>query len=179
MSFPIPAILENENLKLLRLQQDDFERLYKVASDPEIWTQHPNPDRYKKEVFENFFKGAIESKGAFLVLDKNNNDVLGCTRFYDYDADDKSVLIGYTFYGRNSWGKNINPAVKKLMLDYAFQYVDKVIFHVGKENIRSQIAMERLGAIKTGEEEIAYFGETPKTNVIYTISAQQWTLSGT
>lgn len=179
MNFPIPAILENENLKLLPLQQDDFERLYKVASDPEMWAQHPNPDRYKREAFENFFKGAIESKGAFLVLDKKNNDVLGCTRFYDYDADDKSVLIGYTFYGRNSWGRNINPVVKKLMLDYAFQYVDKVIFHVGKQNIRSQIAMERLGAIKTGEEEIAYFGETPKTNVIYTISAQQWTLSGT
>ncbi|AYO57845.1 GNAT family N-acetyltransferase [Chryseobacterium sp. 6424] len=179
MSFPIPAILENEKLKLIQLQQDDFERLYKVASDPEIWAQHPNPDRYKRDVFGNFFKGAIESKGAYLVLDKKNNDVLGSTRFYDYDADDKSVLIGYTFYGRNSWGKKINPAVKKLMLDYAFQYVDKVIFHVGKENIRSQIAIERLGAIKTGEEEIAYFGETPKTNVIYTISAQQWTLSGT
>lgn len=179
MSFPIPAILENENLKLLPLQQDDFERLYKVASDPEMWAQHPNPDRYKKEVFENFFKGAIESKGAFVVLNKENSELLGCTRFYDFDAENRTVLIGYTFYGRDSWGKNINPAVKKLMLDYAFQYVDKVIFHVGKENIRSQIAMERLGAIKTGEEEIAYFGEAPKTNVIYTISAQQWALPRT
>lgn len=174
MNFSIQPILENENFKLIPLQENDFKRLYVVASDPKVWEQHPNKERYKREVFENFFKGAMESKGAFLVVSKDSGEVLGCTRFYDFDRENKSILIGYTFYGRNSWGKNVNPQIKKMMLDYIFQYVETVIFHVGKENIRSQVAMERLGAEKAGEEEIAYFGELPKINVVYEIRKENW-----
>ncbi|MBU8882391.1 GNAT family N-acetyltransferase [Kaistella sp. DKR-2] len=174
MDFSVQTILENENFKLIPLQENDFERLYDVASDPKVWEQHPNKERYKREVFENFFKGAIESKGAFLVVSKDSGEVLGCTRFYDFDEENSSILIGYTFYGRNSWGKNVNPQIKKVMLDYIFQYVETVIFHVGKDNIRSQIAMERLGAEKMREEEIAYFGELPKINVVYEIKKEDW-----
>ena len=174
MNFSIQPILENENFKLIPLQENDFERLYVVASDPKVWEQHPNKERYKREVFENFFKGAMESKSAFLVVSKDSGEVLGCTRFYDFNRENKSILIGYTFYGRNSWGKNVNPQIKKMMLDYIFQYVETVIFHVGKENIRSQVAMERLGAEKAGEEEIAYFGELPKINVVYEIRKENW-----
>ncbi len=174
MDFSVQTVLENESFKLIPLQESDFERLYDVASDPKVWEQHPNKERYKREVFENFFKGAMESKGAFLVVSKDSGGVLGCTRFYDVDEENSSILIGYTFYGRNSWGKNVNPQVKKMMLDYIFQYVETVIFHVGKDNIRSQTAMERLGAEKMREEEIAYFGELPKINVVYEIRKENW-----
>lgn len=170
----IQPILENENFKLIPLQENDFEKLYRVASDPKVWEQHPNKDRYKRDVFENFFQGAMKSKGAFLILDKISNEVLGSTRFYDFNEKENNILIGYTFYGTNSWGKNVNPQVKKLMLDYIFQFVESVIFHVGKDNIRSKRAIQRLGAIQIGEEEIAYFGELSKTNVIFEIKKENW-----
>ena len=174
MNFSIQPNLENENYKLIPLKKNHFERLFEVASDPKVWEQHPNKDRYKREVFENFFKGALESKGAFLIIDKQSNEVLGSTRFYDFNEEKNSILIGYTFYGTKSWGKNINPQVKKLMLDYIFQFVETAIFHVGKNNIRSQKAMEKLGAKKISEEEIAYYGELPKINVIYEIRNSDW-----
>lgn len=174
MNFSIQPTLENENYKLTPLQQGNFEVLYKVASDPEVWAMHPNKERYKKEVFQNFFTGALESKGAFLIVDKRSGEVLGSTRFYDYDGENKSILIGYTFYGTSSWGKTINAQVKKLMLDYIFHYVDQVVFHVGRENIRSVKAMEKLGAEKIGEEEIAYFGEESKINSIFQIKKDDW-----
>lgn len=174
MNFSIQPILENENYKLIPLVENHFERLFEIASDPKVWEQHPNKDRYKREVFENFFKGALESKGAFLIIVRQSNEVLGSTRFYDFDEEKKSILIGYTFYGTKSWGKKINPQVKKLMLDYIFQFVETAIFHVGKNNIRSQKAMEKLGAKKIGEEEIAYYGELPRINVIYEIQKSDW-----
>ncbi len=102
----LQPILENENVKLLPLQEDDFEVLYQVASDPLIWEQHPNKDRHKREVFQTFFEGAIASKGAFLIIDKKKNNIIGSTRFYDYNDTDRSLLIGYTFYGRNYWGSD-------------------------------------------------------------------------
>ncbi|WP_374442796.1 GNAT family N-acetyltransferase [Epilithonimonas sp.] len=165
----IQPILENDFVKLIPLEENDFESLFSVASDPKIWEQHPNKDRYKREVFQNFFKGAMESKGAFKIVEKNTGEIAGSTRFYDYNPEDSSIFIGYTFYARKFWGSKLNPQVKKLMLDYIFQFVDKVNFHVGKDNIRSQKAMEKLGAKKVDEINVAYFGEPEKLNVVYEI----------
>lgn len=174
MNFSIQPVLENENLKLIPLRENDFERLYKVASDPEIWEQHPNKNRYEIEVFRNFFKGALASKGAFLVLDKSTNEIAGSTRFYDFNDDENSIFIGYTFYGTKFWGKGLNSNAKKLMLDYIFQFTEKVIFHVGATNFRSQKAMEKLGAIKTQEIVVAYFGEPDRLNFQYEIKKEDW-----
>lgn len=169
MNFSIQPELENEQYQLIPLSQGDFEALYEVASDPKVWEQHPNKNRFEKDVFKNFFNGAIESKGAFKIVEKSSGDIIGSTRFYDFDENKNSVFIGYTFYGTKSWGRGINPQIKKLMLDYIFQYVDKVHFHIGKENFRSQTALERLGGKKIAEEEVAYFGEPTRTNFVYEI----------
>ncbi len=174
MNFSVQPVLENEEFQLIPLQQGDFESLYEVASDPKVWEQHPSKDRYKREVFENFFTGAMESKGAFKIIEKATGDVLGSSRYYDFDEEDNHIFIWYTFYGTKSWGKGINPQVKKLMLDYIFQFVDKVHFHVGKENFRSQTALERLGGQKIAEEEVAYFGEASRTNFVYEIKKENW-----
>lgn len=176
MPLNIQPILENDIIILYPLQESDFDDLYAVASDPKIWEQHPNRDRWKKEDFRVFFDGAMESKGAFKIVDKNSGKPLGSTRFYDYDPQDDSILIGYTFFGRECWGKNINRQAKKLLLDYIFQYVSKVYFHIGSGNLRSQIAIGRIGAAKVGEQDISYFGETPKSNFVYIIEKQNYTL---
>ena len=165
-----PENLQNELVKLVPLQENDFEELYQVASDKLIWEQHPNKMRYERAVFENYFEGAMQSKGAFFIRDTNSNEPMGCTRFYDFDENDSSVLIGYTFIGRQFWGKGYNKALKKIMLDYAFQFVDKVFFHIGAQNIRSQKAIEKIGAIKVDEFEVAYYGEISKLNFVYLIS---------
>lgn len=170
----IQPTLETEHIKLVPLEKGDFESLYAVASDPAIWVQHPNKDRWKKAVFENFFEGAMQSKGAFKVVDKASGEILGSTRFYDYDEQASSILIGYTFYAVKCWGKGINHAVKSLMLDYAFQFVDNVHFHIGASNIRSQVSIERLGARKVGEQVVTYFGESPKLNYVYEIDKASW-----
>lgn len=170
MEFSLQTRLENEILILEPLSKEDFEAIYAVACEKEIWAQHPNPDRYKRAVFENFFEGAMQSGGAFKIIDKKSGKVAGSTRFYDYNTEDKSILIGYTFYGTQFWGTGINHSAKKLMMAYIFQFVDKVIFHIGATNLRSQISIERLDAQKIGEEEVVYFGETSKLNFVYQIT---------
>lgn len=167
--FNLQPILQNEIIKLIPLKENDFELLYNIAKDPLIWEQHPNKNRWQRDVFQNFFEGAIKSKGAFVIYDAQTNEAIGSTRFYDYKPEESEVSIGYTFYARSHWGGKYNPAAKKLMMEYAFQFVDNVIFHIGAQNIRSQKAIEKLGAIKIREEEIAYYGEEPKLNFIYRI----------
>ena len=165
-----PTVLKNNLVWLEPLKQAHFEELYLVASDPLIWEQHPNPDRYKLDAFTNYFKGAMESGGAFIIRDTLSGKALGSSRYCAYDAANKEIQIGYTFFARSCWGKSINKEVKTLMLNHAFNYVDKVAFYVGANNIRSQKAMERIGGIKVREEVVAYFGEPDRLNFRYEIN---------
>jgi RimJ/RimL family protein N-acetyltransferase len=151
-----PQSLSDTLVELIPLAENDFERLFLVASDPLIWEQHPSRDRYKREVFQKYFDGALESRGALLVFDKATKEVIGSSRYYDLKPS--SVAIGYTFLARKYWGGNYNKAMKRLMLDYAFQFVDSVRFHIGPDNIRSQKAVLKIGAKKTGEVELDYYG---------------------
>lgn len=169
-----PTHLENELIKLIPLQETDFEELYAVASDPLVWEQHPNKLRYQHDVFQNYFEGAMLSKGAFLVRDTTTGEVVGSSRYYDYNEKVYSVLIGYTFIGRKFWGNGYNRALKKLMLDYAFQHVNKVYFHIGAFNIRSQKAIEKIGAVKVDEFEVEYYGEDSKLNFVYLIHKTEY-----
>lgn len=166
--------LENEKVELQPLRAEDFDRLFEVASDPKIWEQHPNKDRYKKEVFKTFFEGALASGGAFIILDRQSGEVIGSSRFYSYDQDEASVFIGYTFYATKYWGTGVNREVKTLMLDYIFKYAELVKFHVGENNLRSRAAMEKLGAEFRGETMVAYHGEETKKNVEYWIRKEEW-----
>lgn len=166
--------LENELVKLIPLKEEDFETLYQVASDPLIWEQHPDKNRYTKEGFEKYFEGAINSGGAFVVIEKNSTEVIGSARYYEYDPAKKSIIIGYTFLARKYWGTAYNKAMKTLMLDHAFKFVDTVIFHIGANNIRSQRAIEKLGALKAGEVEINFPGEDERLNFIYELDKKKW-----
>ena len=168
-TVPIPEVLENDDVKLVLVKESDFEKIYEIGSDPKVWEQHPNPTRYQKDIFTTFFQGALESHAAYLIYDKKSGELAGSTRFYDYNEEDNSIFIGYTFYATKFWGTGINPKVKHLMMDYIFQYVDKINFHVGEDNKRSRIAMERLGAKLKEIIRVAYFGEPDRINAWYVI----------
>lgn len=172
--FELQPVLENELIRIEPLRESDFETLYETASDPLIWEQHPNKDRFKREVFLTFFKGAIESKGAFLIYDRKTGKVIGSSRYYGYNKEDSSVSVGYTFLAKDHWGTVYNRALKTLMLDHAFKFTEKVYFHIGSENIRSQKAIEKLGALKIKEIEMEYYGEKKNLNFIYRITSGEW-----
>lgn len=159
-----PTNLQNDLIQLQPLKENHFEQLYEVASDPAIWEQHPQQDRYKREVFQSFFEGALQSGGAFLVLDNLTGDVIGSSRYYDYNKAEKTIAIGYTFLAKKYWGGAYNGALKQLMLRHIFQYVEAVVLHIGPKNIRSQKAALKIGARKKegtyynpdGEERLEY-----------------------
>lgn len=167
--LPVNYTLENNKVILRPLMPEDLDVLYAVASDPLIWAQHPNPDRYRREVFEKFFEGAIASHGAFIILDASSGDPIGSSRFYDHFPKAGEVKIGYTFFARKYWGGGFNTAAKQVMTAHAFQFVSRIIFHIGAGNLRSQIAIGRIGAQKIGEEDVAYYGEAPKRNFVYAL----------
>jgi RimJ/RimL family protein N-acetyltransferase len=174
MTVSLQPVLENELIRLQPLQQSDFEALYQVASDPLIWEQHPNKNRWQRAEFETYFEGAMQSKGALLAIDRQTGDLAGSSRFYDYNEAASSLLIGYTFIARKYWGGQYNPAMKALMINHAFQFVNTVLFHIGAQNMRSQTAIGRIGAVKQKEIAVAYYGEPEKLNFEYALQKSDW-----
>src|SRR5262249_22919764 len=150
MSFDLQPILKGELLELRPLGAEDFPDLYAVASDPLIWEQHPIKDRYKEEVFQVFFREALESGGALIAIDSRDGQVIGSSRFHGYDQERSEIEIGWTFLARSHWGGIYNREMKQLMLRHAFRFVNSVVFLIDPQNLRSQRAVEKIGGVRVG-----------------------------
>jgi RimJ/RimL family protein N-acetyltransferase len=150
MAFELQPTLTGALLELRPLRPEDFHDLYAVASDPAIWEQHPARDRYKEDVFEGFFREALETGGAFVVIDRRTSRVIGSSRYFGYSEERNEIEIGWTFLAKSYWGGLYNREMKRLMLRHAFRFVETVVFLVGPQNMRSQRAMEKIGAVRAG-----------------------------
>ena len=150
MSFELQPTLTGELLELRPLRAEDFDELFAVASDPLIWEQHPETDRYTEEKFRRYFEGAMRSGGAFAVIDRESGKMIGSTRYHGYDPAASEVEIGWTFLARKYWGGRYNGEMKRLLLEHAFKFVGRVVLLIGPDNVRSQRAAEKIGAVRAG-----------------------------
>ena len=178
MAFDLQPHLKGELIELRPLIPNDWDDLFAVASDPLIWEQHPERDRYKEDVFRVFFKDALESAGAFVIIDRKTQRIIGSTRFYGYDPHKSEIEIGWTFLARKYWGGRNNAEMKRLLLNHAFRFVESVVFLVGENNVRSQKALEKIGAIKVGTATREYANHPPARNVKYVIRKNVTTNGG-
>src|SRR2546430_14921133 len=85
VDFDLQPILKGELIELRPLRPQDFDALFSAASDPKIWEQHPDSDRYQREVFQGFFDGALESKGAFAIIERKSGRIIGSSRYCNLD----------------------------------------------------------------------------------------------
>jgi N-acetyltransferase len=161
--------LTGARIDLRPLRVDDWPRLLVAASDPLIWEQHPEHDRWKPEVFRRYFDGAMQSGGAFAILDRGTGQIIGSSRYCDYQPAESQIEIGWTFLERKYWGGEYNSELKRLMIDHALRFVDTVVFVVGEKNFRSQRALAKIGA-KFLKNDIATAPDgSTRRNVIFVI----------
>ena len=172
MSFDLQPVLTGDLIELRPLREADFAALYAAASDPLIWEQHPESDRWTEPVFRRFFQGAIESGGAFIVIDRADGRVVGSSRYAELDDAKSEIEIGWTFLARSHWGGTCNAEMKRLMLAHAFRFVRRVIFRVGPNNRRSQRALEKIGASYVGAEQHPERGEF----VVYDVTREAFAI---
>jgi RimJ/RimL family protein N-acetyltransferase len=166
--------LVGKSITLRPLRADDFDALHAAASDPLIWEQHPDPLRYEREAFRaKFFDPALAGNMAYVVVDHGSGELVGSSRYYEYDAAKGEIAIGYTFLRRDQWGGAANSEMKKLMLDHIFAAgISRAWFHVGKDNMRSRKAMEKIGGQFSHEGIKTMFGRAIDY-VFYRIEGQK------
>jgi RimJ/RimL family protein N-acetyltransferase len=159
-----------KHLWMRPLESSDFGHLSAVASDPLIWSQHPDPARGTKDGFPLFFENALQSKGCLVAVDRVLRSIIGLSRYSNYIPHQK-ITVGYTFLARSSWGGLINAEMKRLMLRHAFTDVPEVHFTVAEHNLRSRRAVEKLGAELTGVEDTPRWEQF---HLIYRLTFALW-----
>ena len=162
MNTLLQPYLESNLIIIRALKVSDFELLYTVASDPLIWEQHHDKKRHTAAGFKRFFEESLRSGGALSIVDVTNKEVIGASRYKIVDAHEQVIEIGWTFLSRKYWGGQYNRHVKRLMTAYALKHFKKVVFYVNNKNLRSQMALEKLGAIKLDNYDVPWVLESEK-----------------
>lgn len=174
--------LENSRARLLPFDDKRLKELYKVALEPSIWKymgmQILGWDEFENYTFGTMAEMANGSCIPFLIIDKRNNKVAGSSRFGHINKPNKRCEIGWTWLGKDFQGTGLNKAVKHLMLQYGFEEhaYNRIQFSADIDNIKSQRAIEKLGATKEGmfrNNYVNQFGET-RSDVYYSIIKEEW-----
>ena len=167
--FELQPHLVGDLVEVRPLKAEDWEPLFAVASDPLIWEQHPARDRYQERVFREFFREALETGSAFVVIDRKTNKIIGSSRYFGFDPSRSEIEIGWTFLARSYWGGEYNRELKSLMLDHAFRFVESVVFLIGATNVRSRRAIEKIGGVLMERRENPDIQRRTIESVVYQI----------
>jgi RimJ/RimL family protein N-acetyltransferase len=165
--------INGELIRIAPSSEEDREALFAVASDRLIWEQHPAHDRWQRHVFDELFNAGIESGGALTIRDDATNQVIGSSRYYAWTPVERHISIGYTYLARRCWGGTYNHELKRLMLQHAFNFVERVWFHIGVKNVRSRLAITAVGGILSHEvdRDPMFNGQT---TAYYFIDRSSW-----
>ncbi len=174
--------LENERARLEPLAENHFEELWKVANDQSIW-EFTQAKICGKGEFKNYFFAALSEKDQqismpFAVFDKQSRRWAGSTRYGSIAFEHRRLEIGWSWYARDLHGSGLNAACKFLLLEYAFQELElnRVELKTSLLNIRSQKAMEKLGAVKEGifRRHIINSDGSLRDTVYYSYIRDEW-----
>jgi N-acetyltransferase len=179
------AKLRGNYVYLEFLSPDHRETLRFLAKNKLIWEFNkllPVDDNYDA-AYNDYFMGALDKNGlsgqqTFVIRKTKDSSIIGMTRLYQINPKERTVLIGYTWYIPEVWSKVYNKECKLLLLQYVFEEMkfNRVELRVAHQNIRSQKAVEKIGAIKEGVlRKDGYRNDgSIRHTVVYSIIDDEW-----
>jgi len=122
--------------------------------DPEAWNGMVSAAY--GEHFDAWWAAALKameagSRIAFAVRRLSDGAVVGTTSLYEIKPEHRRCEVGSTFYRPDARGGAVNPACKRLLLDYAFSSgAVRVEIITDALNVVSAAAIRKLGARDEG-----------------------------
>jgi RimJ/RimL family protein N-acetyltransferase len=181
--FLNPPILSDDRIELVPMEEKHAVDLFQIQSPP-IWDYMLSRVETLEQM-EQVVSLALSARSQaqalpFVIVLKSTGKAAGTTRLYDFNFDYKSCEIGHTWYGTEYQRTFVNSACKKLLLEYCFEtlHFQRVQFQTDETNVRSQQAIERLGAVKEGvlRKHKIRAGGVLRNSVIYSILDDEWPL---
>jgi RimJ/RimL family protein N-acetyltransferase len=153
------SCLQGKHVYLQHLHPDHISDLQDLAKDERLWEFTKTlliNDEYEAQ-FEKYIGNALDpqftgGQTSFVIYECGTDKIIGMTRYYKQEPAHKRTSIGYTWYIPEVWGKVHNKECKLLLIQYAFEnlHFQRVEFEVAHQNLRSQKAVEKIGAVREG-----------------------------
>lgn len=175
-------VLENELVYLRPIELGDVAAIAAVSKDERIWT-HMSDYLITDEAVEGYVSKAIADRQAgysykFVIIEKRSGKIVGSTSFLDIAPAHKRLEIGATWLSPEAWRTAINTNCKYLLLAYCFEVLkfNRVQIKTGHENLRSQQAIERIGAMKEGvlRNHMIQRDGSMRHSVMYSVTQEEW-----
>ncbi len=179
MDTIVPPTLEGRWVRLEPLAERHEAALAALVMDAEI-SRHmaTPPSDFAAWLATAYGRAARGEQLPFATVECATGAVVGSTRYMDIQPANYSVEIGATWLGRAWWGTGLNREAKYLMLGHLFETVGcrRVWFKTDALNVRSQRAIEALGAMREGvlRKHMVVQGGRSRDSVVYSITDDEW-----
>ncbi|MGB3151667.1 MAG: GNAT family protein [Maribacter sp.] len=174
--------LQNERILLLPFDHPRNKELKRIIFKEKIWRYMGRRMKTESD-FKNYITNTISDKNRgncypFIIVDKDTDTVAGSTRYGYLNATNEKCEIGWTWYGTDFQGTGLNKACKFELLKFGFEDIGfrRIQFSADQENIKSQRAIEKLGATKEGIFRNNYIDADGRSrnDVYYSIIQEEW-----
>ncbi|MEW2921076.1 MULTISPECIES: GNAT family N-acetyltransferase [Flavobacteriaceae] len=172
--------LETDEIKLRPSKMEDLEAFLSISS-PSIWTHMShnleNPSDWEKFLSQTISDREHQIKQEFAIILKEEDQIIGATSIGQISELDNKVEIGLTWISEKYQGKGINQKVKGMLLTFLFEElkINKVEFRTRGGNLKSQRALNKIGATKEGVLRKLIFRNGKYIDVVYFgILASEW-----
>ncbi|HUZ80480.1 MAG TPA: GNAT family protein [Thermoplasmata archaeon] len=181
--FRPPLALVGKHLELVPLQTEHAPALSEAGRDPKVWTYIRSGAATTLSAMTAQIGVLLERQRAgtdlcFTVRRLPGHEPVGMTRFLRVDRESRGVEIGGTWYDPAYWRTPLNTEAKYLLLHHAFdvEHVHRVQLQTDARNVRSQRAIERLGAVREGQmrEDVLMPDGVWRSSVLYSILESEW-----
>ncbi|MGH8775414.1 MAG: GNAT family N-acetyltransferase [Jiangellaceae bacterium] len=109
---------------------------------------------------------------------RRDGALVGSTSYLDIDVANRHVEVGATWIGEAWWRTEVNTATKLLVLGHAFDTLgmERVALKTHHLNVRSHVAIERLGAVREGvlRHHMLHPDGRWRDTVYYSILRDEW-----
>jgi RimJ/RimL family protein N-acetyltransferase/8-oxo-dGTP pyrophosphatase MutT (NUDIX family) len=175
-----PVVLEGRVVRLEPLEPRHLPALHRQVTKTtfEHYTEWPADDS-----LETFSRWVLRHRSEsnrvmFAVVLRESGEPVGSTSFLDIRPAHFALEIGSTWYGPAHQGTAVNPEAKRLLMAHAFEELGcvRVQLKTSSRNLRSQRAMEKLGAVKEGvlrNFQMRQIG-LPRDTVLYSVTGAEW-----
>jgi RimJ/RimL family protein N-acetyltransferase len=180
--------LKGQHVYLDLLQPAHAAALKPLARNERIWeyTKTLLIDDTFDEQFDKYMQAAFDPRNtggqiSFVIRSRDDDAIIGMTRYYGIEPAHKRLSIGYTWYVPEVWGGAENKECKLLLLQYAFETLgfQRVQFDVAHQNIRSQKAVEKIGGVKEAvlRKHGLHADGTLRDTLVFSIIDDEWPLA--
>jgi len=173
--------LENSKVLLIPFTKNDAEKLRDIIFDEGVW-KYMGMFIKTEDEFQNYIADTLRQQFktaySFIIIDKLTNEIAGSTRYGNINFNSGKLEIGWTWYGNKFQGTGLNKPCKYELLRYGFEEIGlrRIQFSTDSENLKSQKAIEKLGAVKEGIFRNNYIDSmgSSKDDVYYSIIKEDW-----